>query len=256
MAIPSQSYVFVTGAVPTATQWNSNFVTFVAAFSNIDYTNIGAAGIYASQIKPTSASAATFGGSQTYTFPAGIALSGSISGITSFTSTGALSFNGGIGGLGGTWTTNALQVGLEVSATQTGGGFISNAGNSAQLLVWDNSGNLQIHGGTTPTWVPPAYTNAGAATASTEHIVRGTVVVGTVTSSSSVTNTVTFSGAAAFTGSTSFFVTATVSAITGTINGYINVVAIPFSATSFTYTVYNGCTGSIVVSLSYIASGS
>ena len=89
MAIPSQSYFFVTGAVPTATQWNSNFVTLVAAFSNIDYTNIGAAGIYASQLKPTSASAATFGGSQTYTFPVGVAMAGPLTGVTSFSITGA-----------------------------------------------------------------------------------------------------------------------------------------------------------------------
>ena len=62
---------------------------------------------------------------------------------------------------------------------------------------------LATQGGTAG-YVPPVYTNAGSATASTEHIVRGQAlpsISGTCSASSSCTltgNTVTLSGAAAF----------------------------------------------------------
>jgi hypothetical protein len=71
MAVVTQPFIFVTGQIPTAAQWNANPAAWVAGFANIDNTNIGAAGIYASQIKPSGAAAATFGGTQAYTFPAG-----------------------------------------------------------------------------------------------------------------------------------------------------------------------------------------
>ena len=187
MAIPSQSYFFVTGAVPTATQWNSNFVTLVAAFSNIDYTNIGAAGIYASQLKPTSASAATFGGSQTYTFPVGVAMAGPLTGVTSFSITGA----------------------FEAS---------SNA--------------------STLSYVPPLYTATGTAVASTAHMVTGTTSIGTVSSGSFVTVAVTLSGAAVFSSSSSYVVTATLQSMgLGTFAGNI-ILAAPTSGSSFQITVY------------------
>ena len=199
MAIPSQSYFFVTGAVPTATQWNSNFVTLVAAFSNIDYTNIGAAGIYASQLKPTSASAATFGGSQTYTFPVGVAMAGPLTGVTSLTMNGALT---GV-------TSFSITGAFEAS---------SNA--------------------STLSYVPPLYTATGTAVASTAHMVTGTTSIGTVSSGSFVTVAVTLSGAAVFSSSSSYVVTATLQSMgLGTFAGNI-ILAAPTSGSSFQITVY------------------
>lgn len=71
MAVVQQAFLFQTGQIPTATQWNANPAAFVAGFANIDNTNIGAAGLYASQVKPTGTGTATFGGSTAYTFPNG-----------------------------------------------------------------------------------------------------------------------------------------------------------------------------------------
>ncbi|MFZ1075385.1 MAG: hypothetical protein WAN50_03370, partial [Minisyncoccia bacterium] len=83
MAVVSQAHTFVTGEVLTAATLNANPANFVSAFANIDNTNIGAAGLYASQIKPTTTLQATFGGVVAYTFPqtvysgvAGIPVSG------------------------------------------------------------------------------------------------------------------------------------------------------------------------------------
>lgn len=63
----SQSFIFATGQVLTATNLNSNPANEIACINNIDNQNIGPAGIYASQILPTTPSQATFGGAQTYT---------------------------------------------------------------------------------------------------------------------------------------------------------------------------------------------
>lgn len=66
----SPSHTFVTGETLTAAILNSNPTTFSGCFNTIDNTNIGSAGLYASQLKPTSLSNAQFGGNQTYTFGA------------------------------------------------------------------------------------------------------------------------------------------------------------------------------------------
>jgi hypothetical protein len=68
---------------------NPNFLT--AWSTNIDNTNIGGAGLFATQIKPTTGAQAVFGGSVNYTFPAAIlATTGGNSGAVSpnFTQTG------------------------------------------------------------------------------------------------------------------------------------------------------------------------
>lgn len=78
----SPSMTFTTGQTLTAAVLNSNPVTFSGCFSNIDYTNIGAAGIFASQMMPTNASQATFGGGQVYTFTNGLNVSGTLTAAT------------------------------------------------------------------------------------------------------------------------------------------------------------------------------
>lgn len=52
----------------TASTTNANNQALYQCATNVDNTQIGASGIYASQIIPTSAAQATFGGSQSYTF--------------------------------------------------------------------------------------------------------------------------------------------------------------------------------------------
>jgi hypothetical protein len=74
----SVAQVFSTGMTLTATNLNANPANEVTCINNIDHTNLGSAGIYASQIIPATAPQAAFGGSLTYTFPAGISAVGAI----------------------------------------------------------------------------------------------------------------------------------------------------------------------------------
>jgi hypothetical protein len=74
----SPSMTFTTGQTLTAAVLNSNPTTFSGCFNNIDNTNIGAAGLYASQLLPTNASQATFGGGQNYTFTNNLTVSGTL----------------------------------------------------------------------------------------------------------------------------------------------------------------------------------
>ncbi len=87
--------IFSNGQVIDATMMNSNFSALSAwAYGNVDNTNIGASGIFASQIIPDSSAHATFGGAQTYIFPAAVSMTNaftqtggtvSIGGSTTFT---------------------------------------------------------------------------------------------------------------------------------------------------------------------------
>lgn len=74
----SQAFVFATGQTLTATNLNANPANEVTCINNIDHTNLGSAGIYASQIIPATAPQAAFGGALTYTFPAGISAIGAV----------------------------------------------------------------------------------------------------------------------------------------------------------------------------------
>lgn len=60
--------VFSNGTTADANQVNANFSALVNCGNNIDNTNIGGNGIYASQIKPTTTGQGTFGGAIGYTF--------------------------------------------------------------------------------------------------------------------------------------------------------------------------------------------
>lgn len=64
--------VWATGNTLTATALNTNPNAFSQCFLNIDNTNIGAAGIFASQIIGTTTAQATFGGAGNYRFPGSV----------------------------------------------------------------------------------------------------------------------------------------------------------------------------------------
>lgn len=76
------SHTFVTGETLTATTMNANPANEVNCINNVDFNNIGVAGIYASQIKPGNTTQATFGGSSVYTFPAGVNAGGPLTATT------------------------------------------------------------------------------------------------------------------------------------------------------------------------------
>jgi len=132
--------VFVNGATINAAPFNVNFAAITTWSTNIDNTNIGTAGLFPSQLIPTTAAQATVGGS---------------------------------------------------------------------------FGLLAIASGTTAGQLPPVYTNAGAATAGTEHIVRGQASVTVLLGQNSGTIAVAFTGAAQFTSGSSYYVLLTPNANLG-----------------------------------------
>ncbi len=124
------------GQVVDATGLNANFTSLQSCGNNIDSTNIGPAGILASNIIAASAAAGTFGGTATYKFPNSLNVSGLLavtgnltasgsivagtSPPTALSGDGAFSRSAGIGvvylGSGGTAT---LDYGLSAASTFT-----------------------------------------------------------------------------------------------------------------------------------------
>lgn len=80
------------------TNANNNFL--LACATTVDNTQVGGAGIYASQVLPTNSSQASFGGSQNYTFPASVLApsGGYFAGSAGAATTGgALTFGSNVG---------------------------------------------------------------------------------------------------------------------------------------------------------------
>jgi hypothetical protein len=200
----------------TNTNLNGNISALVTAGNSIDRTNLlGGTGIDASSVKPTGPSAATFGGTQPYTFPTEVDFTG-----TSITTT-AVAIGGDSGATQGmllnvpTSSTNGIQLqvnGVTKAQLEAGGDFMV-----APL----------INATSTLGRVPPGYTAAGVALASTWHYVTG--VTGSVGASGSTT--ITLTNNAVFTSITSYSVTFsyTDAKAINTIGGTQNV-----SATQFT----------------------
>jgi hypothetical protein len=68
MATVSIPYTFAGGGYAIGANVDANFSACASAINNIDNTNIGIAGLYPSQMLPTTAPQATFGGNQNYMF--------------------------------------------------------------------------------------------------------------------------------------------------------------------------------------------
>jgi hypothetical protein len=187
--------------------------------------------LYASQLIPTSSAQATFGGAVGYVFPTSVSsgtmpgamLTGDLSAARSATS-GAL-FLGSNG-------TNYFDFGISSagSFSLTGGGL-----RVGGTVVGEQSGS------TTQTYLPPVYTAAGAAVASTLHgafYQTGAFSTGTPSQIgvtgyySFTTSSVTlWSGAAAFSSSTSWSGAAT------TTNAFVySLVVVPTSGTAASLT--------------------
>lgn len=93
---------FVTGTTINAAPFNGNFSAVATAVNSVDNTQIGVAGIFASQIIPTTTGQATFGGSVPYTFAT--ALTSTVPGLFFSNTAGATTGNLGmqLGNSGGT----------------------------------------------------------------------------------------------------------------------------------------------------------
>lgn len=99
------TYIPVTDNVTpvSATVYNTDLQAAQTSINNVDNTQVGSLGFYASQIIPTSGAQATFAGTQNYTFPQAIVIPGgstttgyqfnTASGLGVYGGTGVPSFN-------------------------------------------------------------------------------------------------------------------------------------------------------------------
>jgi hypothetical protein len=185
MAKASLPFQFVDGTTAYGSQVYANDVALLNAVNaGVDNTDIGSAGIFASQIIPTSVATATFGGTQTYIMPAGLTVTGTLtasSGVTvagtlgvtgaaTFSSTvaitGLLSLTAGISGsltLTGSATATSFIAGSSTygstSASIAGGLLVTAAGSATSVLAS----------------VPPVLSTAGANYGAGVKIVTGIV---------------------------------------------------------------------------------
>lgn len=180
------SHVFATGETLTAAILNMNPTAEVNCANNIDNQNIGAAGLYATQIVPVTAAQAVFGGSVQYRMPSGLLVTAS-SGLVQ----GQLVLSDASGA-------KPLK-GLRVTGL-TGNLEITNSNNTAVIMTLTDAGNLSAptistRGGT----VGPVYGLAGDPREATLHS-----VLWSCTFASSTSCTSTFSGASAFTSAATY----------------------------------------------------
>jgi hypothetical protein len=143
--------VFSTGMTLTAANMNANPASIVNCVNQLDHTNIGSAGIYASQLIPGTGPQATFGGSQTYTFPAGIVVNGTqtTTGVVTsgggYVTTASFPFltwnNAGGSGTSSFGSGNFFNV---LGINNTSLGLVTSA--PGQLLAVDLAGNMGLTG--------------------------------------------------------------------------------------------------------------
>jgi hypothetical protein len=197
----SPSMTFTTGQTLTASVLNSNPTTFSGCFSNIDYTNIGSSGLYASNLLPTNASQATFGGVQTYTFPASISVTGGTQ-TNGFINNGPATVTGNViwGGVtyggtlyGATGNINASgTIGLSGTGTNSLGGPLSVSGTVSNTGSTSTGAVKQTVGGTSYTLPYDAQSTGGS---TNTHFAHGNGSAGVLAASACVNVSPTFSPA-------------------------------------------------------------
>lgn len=149
---------FTTGQVLTAAVLNANPVALAACINgNIDNSNIGPAGIYASQIIPNSPTTATFGGTIAYNFTNGVNVTGGNIVVTS-----------------GIYDTLGSELTLKANgnrAIYTSAGFLHLAYDSNTIMI-DSPAGLSVGGGLT---TGGAITAGGGITAAGNVSITGTL---------------------------------------------------------------------------------
>lgn len=167
MPVFVQPYTWKLNDVATPTLINTNPAGITAALNNIDNANIGAAGLYASNLIPTSVAQATFGGVQNYVFPRGLIVAGGVStsaglqtntasGMGVYTGTGSPSFNA---------PTGTLYLRYDSAATATVA-YINTSGASSSGTTWTPITNLSAvysaQGSSIITYTPTNGESAGS----------------------------------------------------------------------------------------------
>jgi hypothetical protein len=254
-----------TGDTITAAKLNTINTVVAACANNIDNTNIGVLGIFASQIIPTTVGQAVFGGSEPYQFNNDLIVQSSsdastplvVNGNSATQSNDIADFFQSSGGpdilavtpSGVSALTDAdSHVVMNIaghSATQSADLLdISNHGGGAAMAKFAATGNLEIcpliNGGNTCARTIPVYTTAGATFASTVHAVQGTASYASAActqDSQCATSTATLTGAAVFV-STAFQCYATASSSNGG-TPYLIASAVAASASTVTLSIVN-----------------
>jgi hypothetical protein len=139
---------YFTGETLTAVNLNAPLTTLLNCYNNTDFNNIGGAGIYASQIIPTTTAQATFGGSQTYTFPANVTvLGGFIANPAGVSNPNGLQIGNASAGGGTQYTRIATITGCTNSTGAVNGSLLSIDDQGAGYkLCMDTAGDMQIPG--------------------------------------------------------------------------------------------------------------
>lgn len=196
----------MTGTTIQAAPFNSNFQAVQTAVNNIDATNIGAVGLYASNLIPTSTAQATFGGTTPYTFNENLFCNGALVAFnTTFSSPSGVAVGDGVfqqgTNLGKIWLGGAS--GLSSIAWNNTNTVVTASSGTGAVVSANAAGFAGFFGGVNSAagaYCPPAYTVSGAALpgGATTHIVTGS---GT---GNGATQTITLTGAAVFSSATSY----------------------------------------------------
>lgn len=237
---------FTSGTVISSSQMNSNFNSIATwANGNVDHTNINnSAGIYASQLVPTSGAQATFGGSTGYTFTTTLTAPGLIMATPAATPTAnAVWLQNDNGG------TNGLVI--NIPSASTNGIQFEAAGVRVGQMTADGLFYGTPHSQTTPAPMAPTYTHAGAAVANTLHTVQDTFQptisggncvpttnIGTYCNLSS--STVTLTNAAVFTSATSYVCSVSTSIV------HVLPLITNTSGTTLTFSIQNSSGGNLL----------
>lgn len=223
---------FTNGTTADASQVNANFSSLQTCGNNIDHNNIGAAGIYATQIVPTTVGQSIFGGSVTYQFSNGLIVNG---GLTLGTPLGQSDIANGYVDLSSNQTINGNKA------------FAGNVSTTAQLTGYYVQSCLGAPG--TCAYVPPVYNNSGGSLGSATHAVFGTLVC-TTNSGGGCNATVTLSGSAVFSSGSSYACALTDGSAAGAAQMYISTQ----SATAFNINIFNGV-ASTPMTMNYLCMG-
>ena len=190
-SIISLPHPIVAGQLAKASDVQGDFTTIYNDYNgNITYANIGSAGIYASQIIPTNGTQATFGGSQTYTFPAGIAVTQGVSSGNTIIANGSTdwlhAYSSGCGNI--YWNSSSSNTAAGIMPTGFGA-FCS--GSSTPLFNVDSSGDVGVNG----------TLNSNGAITGASLAAGGSATVGSLTTGSMVST-----GSSIFSGSSGILV--------------------------------------------------
>ncbi len=176
-------YVF-TNAVSTvsATTTNANNNFLLACAKNVDNSQVGSGGLFASQIIPTNSTQATFSGTQSYIFPYGVQgnasnTAGYFPPVYTFAGAATASTEHAVRQTATVTIANG-QVQGSTAVSLVGAAAFSSSSSYQVLLTW-NAGGSTLSGITSTNFVPAIQISSGSAF--TIYVNSATASVGTST---------------------------------------------------------------------------